>query len=139
MMPVRSKRKLPSEMLDGATGKSTGSSNQTILPPSTACTPQFDAKVLNNVRPRPVAASLPYSLMDGKAGLPSATSIRMRSGRVWSVMHIGRRGVQHGVGHQLGGQKSGATGHLGREIAQMRRDPVASHRRAFHHRFEMQS
>ena len=88
-MPVKSKRKLPSETLAGLTGKSTGNSNHTILPPSTACTPQFEASVLNSVSPRPVAASLPYSLMDGNAGLPSATSTRMRSGRIWRVTHIG--------------------------------------------------
>ena len=86
--PMRSKRKLPSETLTGVTGKSTGSSNQTIFPPSTACTPQSEASVLNKVRPRPVAASRPYSFMDGNEGLPSATSTRIRSDRMCRVTHI---------------------------------------------------
>ena len=85
-----------------------------------------------------MAASLPYSLMDGNAGLPSATSTRMRSGRVWSVTHMGVAACSTALVTSSEVRQGGAPGHLGRQIAEMRRHPVAGHGRALHHRFEMQ-
>ena len=109
-------------------GSRPGSSNHTILPPSTACTPQFDASVLKRVSPRPVAASLPYSLMrrEGGVAVGHVDPDAVRED-VEGDAHRGRR-VQHCVGDQLGRQERGVAGDLRRQIAQMGGDPVARHR-----------
>ena len=86
-----------------------------------------------------MAASVPYSLMDGKGGVAvgDVDPDTVRQG-VEGDAHRGRR-VQHRVGDQLGGEEGGASRHLGRQIAEVRRNPVACHGRAFDHRFEVQS
>ena len=138
-MPVRSKRKLPSDTLIGDTGKSTGSSNQTILPPSHRLHPPIGRQsVSKRVKPRPVAASLPYSLTEGKAGLPSATSTRIRSGRMCSVTHRGVAACSTALVTSSEVEQGGATRDVRRQIAEVRGDPMPSQGRALHDGLEVQ-
>ena len=125
--------------MPGATGYTTGSSNQTIFPPSTGCTPQFEASVLKRVRPRPVAASRPYSLSAGGDVLPSATSTRMRSGRRWSVTHMGVAACNTAFVTSSEVSKAAQPATSAGKIAQMGRDPVTSDGGALHHGFQVQA
>ena len=85
-----------------------------------------------------MAASLPYSLMEGKEGLPSATSTRMRSGKMWRVTHSGVAACSTALVTSSEVRSAAHPGHLGRQIAKMRRNPMAGHRGALDDRFEVQ-
>ena len=136
-MPVRSKRKLPSETLSGDR-----EIDGELEPDDLATVDSLDAPVRRQRVEQGEAATRGRVLsvvLDGGEGRAAVGDVDPDPvGKDVQRHAHWRRRVQHRVRHELGRQQGGATRDVGGQISEVRGDPVPGQRRALHDRLEVQ-